>query len=272
VATESIAREAALATIDTEVTAKTLGTTTAEDIVVPKGKPWITSVSVLHTSDGAAAGTSIGVLILRGSGVERQQEIPCGGFGAELTTTHSTIAQAVEIPTNIKCVPGNTITTRFNYVGEDTGTSQAFAELVFSSSPRPGFGRMQYEALELQVAAADTWAQMQGLGTAAADTFLVPTDARRIKQVLTVSVADGQALGAGTAGFRLSGNGVQTEQYFIGSGSGGTHTAEANGHSPVLVKERDIAVHGGNRIKPEAIMIGVDIGTMADCLCLGFEY
>jgi hypothetical protein len=270
--TQSIAREAECGTVDTEVTAKTLGTTTAEEITVPSGMPWIINMSVLHASDGAAAGPSNGVCIMRGDGVERQQEIPLGSFGAELTTTNGSPAFVTEIPTNILCIPGSDIETRFMAVGEDTGTPENFIELTFSSSPRPGWPKMQYKAGEVQCTGVDTWVQLQGLGTATAIFIKVPGDARNIKQILMASGADAAAVGAGTLVARLTGNGVVKEQQFLGNGEGGTHTAEANGHSGVVVKERDIAVSRNDQIKPEVNMIGVDIGSTATCLALGFGY
>jgi len=269
--TESQAREAngGLGTIDTQVAAATLATTTAEDFIVPVGKPWITQVTGVFASDGNAAGSAAGLLILWGA-VERRQEIPIGAFGAELTTTHSTIANASIIPTNIKCTPGQRIYARFIAVGEDTGTPQAFAELMFSTSPRPGFPKMQYQALEVQTGTVDSWTQLQGLGTAAADTFLV--DGNKIKQVLSATAADAQAVGAGTIVARLTGNGLEVEQQLVLSGSGGTHTAEGNGHSPTLVHEVDMVARSGNRITGEIAMVGVDIGTITACVALGYGY
>jgi len=270
--TESMAREAACGTVDTEVTAKTLGTTTAEDIIVPKHKEWITGIVVCHATDGAAAGTSAGVLILRGDGVERQQQIPMGAFGAELTSTNGSPAFATFIPTNIKAVGGASIEVRMLAVGEDTGTPQNFCQLIFDSSPRPGFLKMQYVALEVQGGTVDTWVQLQSLGGGAASTYLVPGDAKVIKQILLASQADCQAVGAGTIAFRFYGNGIIGSCQVIGNGAGGTHTAEANGHSGVLIQEHNQQVDGGNRITGEAIMIGVDIGTVVGCAALGFGY
>jgi hypothetical protein len=270
--TQSIAREAECDTVDTEVTAKTLGTTTAEDIVVPKGMPYITSMCVLHASDGAAAGSSCGAVILRGDGVEKQQQIPLGAFGAELTTTNGSPAFATEIPTNIKVNPGSTIEVRMMAVGEDTGKPENFVEFVFDTSPRPGWPRMHYMAGEVQNTSVDTWVQLQGLGTAASIFINVPGSAKNIKQVLAASQADAQAVGAGTLVARLQGNGVLKEQQFVFNGEGGTHTAEANGHSGVLVKERDIAVSPNDPIRVDVNMIGVDIGSTATCIALGFGY
>jgi hypothetical protein len=270
--TQSIAREAECGTVDTEVTAKTLGTTTAEDITVPAGMPWIINMSVLHASDGAAAGPSNGVCILRGDGVETQQEIPLGAFGAELTTTNGSPAFVTEIPTNIKCNPGTDIVTRMMAVGEDTGTPENFIELTFSTTPRPGWPKMKYMAGEVQCTSVDTWVQLQGLGTGAAIFIKVPGFAKNIKHVLAASQADAQAVGAGTLVARLTGNGVQKEQQFVLNGEGGTHTAEANGHSGVLVKERDIAISPNDQIKVDINMIGVDIGSTATCIALGFGY
>jgi len=86
------------------------------------------------------------------------------------------------------------------------------------------------------------------------------------------SQADCQAVGAGTIAFRCYGNGIIGSCQGIGNGAGGTHTAEANGHSGVLIQEHDQEVSGGNRITGEINMIGVDIGTVSAALCLGFGY
>lgn len=270
--TESIAREAECGTVDVEVTAKTLGTTTAEDIVVPQGKPWLISITVNYASDFSAVGSSGGVVRLSGNGIDRQSDLPLGAAGAELNTSDASPAFATEIPTNMKCVPGNTINVRFMSVGEDTGTPECVAEFVFSSSPRPGWPQMEYICLEKQNTTVDTWTQLEGLGTGAVDTFLVPTDAKSIKQILVAAQGDGQALGAGFVVVRLVGNGVKVEQQFVCDGIAGQHTAESNGQSGVLVKERDIAIVGGNRIRGDSNMIGVDVGTTTVVMALGFGH
>lgn len=257
--------------VDTKVTNKALGGTTLSPFVVPPGMNYIIGFIPQYSGDGAVVSSSGGIAELSGDGLVNTRtpiQIPMGGFGATLATTHSTPSRAGYIPTNIPCVDGADIDAVSNMVGVDTGTSVSSLELEYSSVKRPGYPIIEtYKALEVIAAAVDTWTEMEEGGSA--KKFKPAVADRFIRQLITVAAGDAAGTGGASTALRFTGQGIDQDQIWTLDGWGGTHATEANGHAEARYRTIEAKVNGNQPITAEVMMSGVDAGAVLAIVGIG---
>jgi len=263
-----------LATVDAFKDGVVTGGTKVKTFIVPDGKPHLWGIIPAGVSDGAGAKASTFLMRLKGSAKIRTTEIFLSAYGGTLATTHSTplpIQPLTDL--GIQVTPGSQLEVEFGMFGDDSGTAEAGATLIFSDR-EPKDGWFEYIALEILLTAPDEAGvlQLEGLGTAVAKQIAVPSDAigaesienGALDRIIAAVAADGSSTGAAITSLRLSESGIVFNQELIIGAGGGTHATEANGHvAPVFFKELEYDLRKSNTFTASALQWGADSGNVA---------
>jgi len=255
------------------------GGTKVKTFIVPDGKPHLWGIIPAAASDGAGAAASTFLMRLKGSAKIRTAEIFLSGYGGTLATTHATplnIRPLTDL--GIQVTPGSQLEVEFGMFGDDSGTAEAGATLIFSDR-EPKDGWFEYIALEVLLTAPDIAGELQleGLGTAVAKQLAVPADTLNpenggLDRIIAVAAADCMATGATIESLKLSESGIVFNQELIIGAQGGTHATEAVGHVPVtFFKELEYDVRKSNTITARALQFGTDSGNVAVGCSFGFR-
>lgn len=123
---------------DTLTNLTTQGSVTTPSRLVPNGVTKIAKIAVAASQDGAAAGATIFILRLSGSGVKGGEQVLTIGAGGIIAvqagsdTAAPTVVTTVLDNVDIDVSQGDTINISAEMAGEDLGTSRVAATLIFA--------------------------------------------------------------------------------------------------------------------------------------------
>jgi hypothetical protein len=124
---------------------------------------------------------------------------PSGFAIAAASGGYGTSCPVVRYPLAVPVVGGNTINVEAIMLGEDCGTINVSAILVFSDKPAPG-GYVDADLREGDIAAVDTDTALVAIGTDALGTPRVPTNRTRLGAIVVGFGCDYGVLTAGMMG------------------------------------------------------------------------
>jgi hypothetical protein len=258
---------------DVEVTLSDVGTTTPSDLIVPSGKVWLDEMIVVVAATGQVTGAGVGMVRLANGLEIGNQEIPLGGYGGTLATTHATPAFPVHLKNlGIKAKTGGRIKATAWWLGADCGDATAIVSFGFKNASKAG--SHWYQCREAALTTIDTAVEVAEPAGATKKWAVPGNVGNRVMcdRIIVAHSSDNAATEQGGAVLALSGNGIKDDQAVVLGASGGYHATEAVGHFPVLdLTEQEIECVGGNEIKGEATMVGIDHGSDFELICLGFR-
>jgi hypothetical protein len=240
-------------------------------MIVPAGMTEIWKVRPSSSTDGAALGSCVIGVELTGDGIKNSpQRFVIGGGGAEVTNaTHFGNKAATYTGMGIAVIPGNPITVNYYMLGEDSGSTYAGVEYVFSSAAHGP--RLQWKSQEVQAVTIDANIGFQNWAGGATAVMPVPVQSSRIHAIMTAIGGDIAALGSGGAVALGTGNGVvNTQEISLGACGGENITESGFWDNADFETDVDIAVRGGDSIAWFARMTGEDVGTLSLGLACAF--
>lgn len=272
------AREGSITAVDTKTQLTTLGSETAPGpLLVPGAGKFLEAVRVAFANDMAVAADGSYILRLEGPGLkDGQAVVTVGAAGVAVATGGHGSTKAITIPMGLEVVPNQEILVFAENAGEDLGTSDVLAELIFTDALKSTVPIKGTLTVEGDVNAIDSRTSLTAQGSVTAPSRITPPDATKIERIVVAAGNDGLAAGQGNMFLRLNGAAIKGGEQIIAVGGHCSQTVQSGSDAgpslfeALVLEDIDIEVSPSESLDISAELTGVDVGDTSIAVTLFF--